>query len=104
MTLRVPYMPDDAIERDAEALLAQYAHARCVDIKAPIPIEDIVENHLKLRVDFDDLQFGIIEKAAADDFVLDAFARPLAERFQVSPIAMRIRLENLGLLLREVPH
>ena len=49
-------------------------------------------------------QFGIIEKAAADDFVLDAFARPLAERFQVSPIAMRIRLENLGLLLREVPH
>ena len=45
-------------------------------------------------------QFGIIEKAAADEFVLDAFARPLAERFQVSPIAMRIRLENLGLLLR----
>src|SRR5262249_5761391 len=55
MTLRVPYMPDDAIERDAETLLAQYAHARCVDIKAPIPIEDIVEKHLKLRVEFDDL-------------------------------------------------
>ena len=35
MTLRVPYMPDDAIERDAEALLAQYAHARGVEIKAP---------------------------------------------------------------------
>ncbi len=55
MTLRVPYMPDDAIERDAEALLAQYAHARGVEIKAPIPIEDIVEKHLKLRVEFDDL-------------------------------------------------
>jgi Zn-dependent peptidase ImmA (M78 family) len=55
MTLRVPYMPDDAIERDAEALLAQYAHARGVEIRAPIPIEDIVEKHLKLRVEFDDL-------------------------------------------------
>jgi hypothetical protein len=48
-------MPDDAIERDAEALLAQYAHARGIEIKAPIPIEDIVEKHLKLRVEFDDL-------------------------------------------------
>jgi len=55
MTLRVPYMPDDTIERDAEALLAQYAHARGVEVKAPIPIEDIVEKHLKLRVEFDDL-------------------------------------------------
>lgn len=55
MTLRVPYIPDDAIERDAEALLAQYAHARSVEIKAPIPIEGIVEKHLKLRVEFDDL-------------------------------------------------
>jgi hypothetical protein len=48
-------MPDDAIERDAEALLAQYAHARGVEIRVPIPIEDIVEKHLKLRVEFDDL-------------------------------------------------
>lgn len=55
MTLRVPYMPDDAIERDAEALLAQYANARGVEMKAPIPIEDIVEKYLKLRVEFDDL-------------------------------------------------
>jgi hypothetical protein len=55
MTLRVPYIADYAIERDAEALLAQYAHARGVGIKAPIPIEDIVEKHLKLHVEFDDL-------------------------------------------------
>ena len=54
MTLRVPYIADEAIERDAEALLAQYAHARGVEIRAPIPIEDIVEKHLKLRVEFDD--------------------------------------------------
>jgi IrrE N-terminal-like domain len=55
MTLRVPYIVDEAIERDAEALLAQFAHARGVAIRAPIPIEDIVEKHLKLHVEFDDL-------------------------------------------------
>jgi Zn-dependent peptidase ImmA (M78 family) len=55
MILRVPYLSDDVIERDAEALLAQYAHAAGVEIRAPIPIEDIVEKHLKLRLEFDDL-------------------------------------------------
>jgi Zn-dependent peptidase ImmA (M78 family) len=55
MTLRVPYLADQTIERDAEALLAQYAHARGLEIRAPIPIEDIVEKHLKLHVEFDDL-------------------------------------------------
>jgi len=38
---------------------------------------------------------------AADDMVLEHLARPLAERFQVSAEAMRIRLENMGLLLRK---
>lgn len=37
---------------------------------------------------------------AADEMVLERMARPLAERFQVSAEAMRIRLENMGLLLR----
>jgi Zn-dependent peptidase ImmA (M78 family) len=55
MTFRVPFVPEETIERDAEALLAQYAHAKNVEIKAPIPIEDIVEKHLKLRIEFDDL-------------------------------------------------
>jgi Zn-dependent peptidase ImmA (M78 family) len=55
MTLRVPYISDESIERDAEALLAQYADAAGLEVKAPIPIEDIVEKHLKLRVEFDDL-------------------------------------------------
>jgi hypothetical protein len=31
-----------------------------------------------------------------DDRALDSFATPFAERFRVSPIAMRIRLEKLG--------
>jgi Zn-dependent peptidase ImmA (M78 family) len=55
MTLRVPYIADESIERDAEALLAQYADAKRCDPRAPIPVEDIVEKHLKLRVEFDDL-------------------------------------------------
>jgi hypothetical protein len=55
MTLQVPYIEDEVIERDAEALLAQFAHTRGVAIRAPIPIEDIVEKHLKLHVEFDDL-------------------------------------------------
>jgi hypothetical protein len=48
-------MAEDTIECDAEALLAQFAHSRNVEVKPPIPIEDIVEKHLKLRVEFDDL-------------------------------------------------
>jgi hypothetical protein len=55
MTLQVPYLADEAIERDAEALLAQFAHARSMAIRAPIPIEDIIEKHLKLHIEFDDL-------------------------------------------------
>jgi len=46
-------------------------------------------------------EFGF--DAGTDECVLNNFARPLAEQFLVSPIAMRIRLEKLGLLLREVP-
>jgi len=40
-------------------------------------------------------------KNAAEDMVLEHLARPLAERFQVSAEAMRIRLENMRLLLRK---
>jgi Zn-dependent peptidase ImmA (M78 family) len=36
-----------------------------------------------------------------DDKIIEAFVRPLAREFGVSPIAMRIRVENLGLLIRE---
>jgi hypothetical protein len=55
MTLQVPYISDESIEREAEALLAEFAHARGVPLQTPIPIEDILEKHLKLHVEFDDL-------------------------------------------------
>jgi Zn-dependent peptidase ImmA (M78 family) len=37
-----------------------------------------------------------------DELALTDFARPFAEKFLVSPIAMRIRLERLGFLSRAV--
>lgn len=55
MAIRVKYLSEDQIERDAENLLAEYADARNVTVTPPIPIEDIVEDYLKLRIDFDDL-------------------------------------------------
>jgi hypothetical protein len=54
MSRFIPYVSDEAIERDAAALLAEYAHARGVVIESPIPIEDIVEKHLKLGIEFHD--------------------------------------------------
>ncbi len=37
MTGFVPYIAEEAIERDAAALLAEYAHARGVTLAPPIP-------------------------------------------------------------------
>ncbi len=55
MTMFVSYVPDETIEKDAQALLAEYAQARGVSIETPIPIEDIVEKHLKIGIEFDDM-------------------------------------------------
>jgi Zn-dependent peptidase ImmA (M78 family) len=54
MTKFIPFLAEEAIERDAAALLAEYAKARGIAIVPPIPIEDIVEKHLKLGIEFDD--------------------------------------------------
>jgi hypothetical protein len=55
MPKRVPYLREEQIERDAAALLAEYEQARGVKIVRAAPIEDIVEKHLKLGIDFDDM-------------------------------------------------
>ena len=61
MGLKVAYVSDEAIEKDAQALLADYARERGTPIEAPIPIEDIVEKYLKLGIEFDDMhqRFGV---------------------------------------------
>ena len=48
-------------------------------------------------------RFGGMVIQESDDEVLARIVRPLAERFLVSLTAMRIRLETLGLLHRELP-
>ena len=55
MSRFVPYLADEAIERDSVSLIKEYEHARGVTTEPPIPIDDILENHLKLRIEFDDL-------------------------------------------------
>jgi hypothetical protein len=61
MAKYVPYLSEDEIERDAAALLAEFARARRVLIEPPIPIEVIVEKYLKLGIEFDDTHrlFGV---------------------------------------------
>ena len=61
MRLKVAYVSDEAIEKDAQALLADYAQARGIAIEAPIPIDDIIEKHLRIGIEFDDTHrlFGV---------------------------------------------
>jgi Zn-dependent peptidase ImmA (M78 family) len=61
MTKLVPYVSDELIETDAQTLLAEYAHSRGTVIEPPIAIEDIVEKHLKIGLEFDDTHrlFGV---------------------------------------------
>lgn len=61
MGLKVAYLSDEAIEKDAQALLADYARERGAPIEPPIPIDDIIEKHLKIGLEFDDTHrlFGV---------------------------------------------
>src|SRR5512132_2007557 len=55
MSRRIPYLSEQSIERDAELLLGEFMLARHVGMEPPISSEDIVEKHLKLGIEFDDL-------------------------------------------------
>jgi IrrE N-terminal-like domain len=46
---------------------------------------------------------GKSEATAVDDALFERVAKPIAREFAVSPAAMRIWLERLGLLLRQAP-
>ena len=74
MSRLVPYLSEATIERDATALLTEYAHARGVPMAPPIPIEDIVEKHFKLCIEFDDTHklFGIPRDSGYDADILGA--------------------------------
>jgi Zn-dependent peptidase ImmA (M78 family) len=61
MSKFVPYLSETQIERDAAALLTEYGQSRGIVIEPPIPIEDIVEKHFKLGMEFDNTHrlFGL---------------------------------------------
>ena len=56
MNLKVPYLPDAAIEVSASALLAAYARREGSQIRPPVPVESILQDHLRLHLGFDDLR------------------------------------------------
>ena len=71
---RVPFRAKDFIERDAEALLAEYEHKRGQILVPPVPVEEIIEKYLGLRIDFDDLneRHGIPRLARGDSDIIGA--------------------------------
>jgi len=68
----------------------------------PIFLVDLQENRREI-VTAEVLRHAGIgpDDFANDDLLLEHCSRPLADQFQVSAAAMRIRLENLGLLRRK---
>ena len=55
MKIKVRYLSEDQIEKEAELLLAEYAETAGGPIKLPVPVEDITTYHLALRLGFADL-------------------------------------------------
>jgi hypothetical protein len=49
-----PYLAYEVIEREASALLDEYQAARNTTIAPPIPVEAILEKHLKIGLEFND--------------------------------------------------
>jgi hypothetical protein len=55
MAIKVKYLTEDEIEKDAELLLAEYEDTTGEPIKLPVPVSDITTYHPALRLGFDDL-------------------------------------------------
>lgn len=56
MTINVKFLSEQQIERDALGLLEAYFHEQQTPIKIPVPADEILETHLELSLNFDDLQ------------------------------------------------
>ena len=55
MAIKVKYLTEDEIEKDAKLLLGEYEDTIGEPIKLPVPVDDIATYHLALRLGFDDL-------------------------------------------------
>ena len=76
----------------------------CLGRTRPLLLSDLRPNgQVMMRAQTLIYEQGRNEAAAVDDALFENVAKPIARRFGVSPAAMRIRLERLGLLLRQAP-
>jgi Zn-dependent peptidase ImmA (M78 family) len=76
----------------------------CLGRTRPLLLSDLQPNgQVMMRAQTLIYEQGRNEAAAVDDALFENVAKPIARRFSVSPAAMRIRLEKLGLLLRQAP-
>lgn len=73
MVFPAPYLSESDIERDAELLLAEFTRAKGIALRAPIPIEDIIEKYLNLHVEFDDLHRRLNVPRAGTNSASDVF-------------------------------
>jgi hypothetical protein len=53
---KVPYLPKQHIEDEATLLLGEYGRVHGVVTAPPIPIDDIIEVHLRLTVEFKEME------------------------------------------------
>lgn len=53
--MKVPYLSPREIAEEAEALLCDFWMSRDLSPTAPVPVEEILEHHLRLSLGFDDL-------------------------------------------------
>lgn len=76
----------------------------CLGRTRPLVLSDLQPNgRVMMRAQTKIYEQGRSETGAVDDALFEEVAKPIARRFGVSAPAMRIRLEKLGLLLRQTP-
>jgi len=76
----------------------------CLGRTRPLLVSDLRPNgQVMMRAQTLIYGQGRNEADAVEDALFENVAKPIARRFGVSPAAMRIRLEKLGLLLRQAP-
>jgi Zn-dependent peptidase ImmA (M78 family) len=76
----------------------------CLGRTRPLLLSDLRPNgRVMMRAQTMIYEQGRSETGAVDDALFEEVAKPISRRFGVSASAMRIRLEKLGLLLRETP-
>ena len=53
---KVPWVSKQEIKAEADALLLDYEISQGIPVEIPIPVENIIENHLGFVLEYEDLQ------------------------------------------------